>query len=150
MQMITEKNSITVSLQFDFRGQTFKPSITVDLDALMQKQGDLNGLHDMLAASIGLDCYRHEYDVMLMHEITFSEPSGPVSDFVMDGQLNFDGFVETWQKQKALCALDPIARKHLGIVDLDQHPDIRNALLESYRLGQMTRRRDQSRAMSCF
>ncbi len=150
MQKITEKSSITASLQFDFRGQTFKPSITVDLDALMQRQGDLNDLHDMLASSIGLDPYRHEYDVMLMHEITFSEPSGLVTDFFMDGRLNFDGFAEAWQKQKALRALEPIARKHLGIIDLDQHPDIRNALLESYRSGQMAHRRDQSRAISCF
>jgi len=150
MHKTIEKNSITASLQFDFRGQTFKPSITVDLDVLMQKQGDLSGLHDMLASSIGLDPYRHEYDVMLMHEITFSEPSGLASDFFMDGRLNFEGFVEAWQKQKALRALEPIARKHLGIIDLDQHPDIRDAMLESYRSGQMTHRKDQSRGNSCF
>ncbi|MDQ6982377.1 MAG: hypothetical protein Q9M08_05145 [Mariprofundus sp.] len=139
------KNSVTASLQFDFRGQSFKPSITVDLDSLMQRQGDLNGLHDMLAASIGLDSYRHEYDVMLLHEITFSEPSGLAMDFTLDGRLNFDGFIEAWQKQKMLRSIEPIARKHLDIVDLDQHPDICNALLESYRLGQIAHSRNNFR-----
>ncbi len=129
------KNTIVASLQFDFRGNSFNPVISVDLDVLMQRQGELNDLYDMLAVSIGLDAYRHEYDVMVMHEIIFSEPFGLVSDFVTDGRLNFDAFIEAWKQQKALKAIQPIARKHLDISDLDQHPDIRSALLESYRSG---------------
>lgn len=138
MEDSTTKNTIVASLQFDFRGQTFKPTVSVDLDALIQRQGDPGDLYDMLAASIGLDAYRHEYDVMVMHEITFSEADGLVSNFIEDGRLNFDAFVEAWQKQKILKAIQPIAHKHLDIADLDQHPDIRNALLESYYLGKAT------------
>ncbi|MFQ5346102.1 MAG: hypothetical protein ACE5DZ_09135, partial [Mariprofundus sp.] len=54
------ESNVTVSLQFDFRGKTFTPATRINLDALMHKQGDLHNLYDMLAASLGLDCYSYE------------------------------------------------------------------------------------------
>jgi len=145
------KNTIVASLQFDFRGNSFNPVISVDLDVLMQRQGELNDLYDMLAVSIGLDAYRHEYDVMVMQEIIFSEPFGLVSDFVTAGKLNFDAFIEAWKKQKALKAIQPIARKYLDISDLDQHPDIRSALLESYLSGKKTiQNKEKLQSPACF
>ncbi len=131
------KNSVTASLQFDFRGQRFSPSVDVDLDALMQKQGTINpsDLYDMLAASIAMDAYRHEYDVMLMEDIVFSRPSGLACQFVADGGLDFDAFIEAWQQQRIRRAVQCIAEKHLGIEDLTQHKHLEQALLESYRAG---------------
>jgi len=114
-------NSVTASLQFDFRGQTFTPSIQVDLDQFMLRRHEIHTLYDMLGASIGLDSYRHEYDVMIMQNICFSEPAGLVSEFVKDGRLDFDGFSNAWQNARLLDAIRPVAKKHLGIDDLDQH-----------------------------
>jgi len=135
----TIQATATASLSFDFRGQRFSPSIHIDLHIMMMKQQPIEHLYDLLGASIGLDAYRHEYDVMIMHEITFSEPAGLVSDFIINGTLDFDAFAEAWQKQRALDVVQPIARRHLDIADLDTHPDIRNALIESYQSGQATR-----------
>lgn len=132
----TIQATATASLSFDFRGQRFTPSIHIDLHAMMVKQQPINHLYDLLGASIGLDAYRHEYDVMVMHEIIFSEPTGMVSAFIIDGKLDSDAFVEAWYKQRVRNAVQPIARKYLNIVDLDQHPDIRNALIECFTLGQ--------------
>jgi len=125
----------TASLSFDFRGQGFTPSIRIDLHAMMIKQQPINHLYNLLGASIGLDAYRHEYDVMIMHDITFSKPTGLVSAYIIDGALDFDAFVEAWHQQRVRNAVQPIARKHLDIIDLDQHPDIRNALIECFTLG---------------
>ncbi len=132
----TTQISITASINFDFQGQNFKPSICVDLHTMMLKKQPIEHLYDLLAASIGLDPYRHEYDVMVMQEITFSEPSGLVCDFFLDGNLDFDGFVAAWQHQQILMAIQPIAQRHLNISDLSQHRDIQQALIESYKTGQ--------------
>ncbi len=132
----TLQASVTASLSFDFRGQQFTPSIRVGLHTMMVKQQTIHHLYDLLGASIGLDAYRHEYDVMVMEEITFSQADGLAADFVHDGQLEFDAFNEAWQQQYILTVIQPIAEKHLGIEDLNQHRDLKQALTESYRAGQ--------------
>jgi len=132
----TVQATVTASLSFDFRGQRFTPSIRVDLHAMVIKRQSVNHLYDLLGTSIGLDAYRHEYDVMVMHDIIFSEPAGLAREFVTNGKLDFDAFSKAWQQQQTLIAIGPIALKYLNIVDLDQHPDIRNALIESYQSGQ--------------
>ena len=143
------RNSIIASLQFDFRGQTFTPSIEVNLDQFMLRQHGIHELYDMLGASIGLDSYRHEYDVMVLQDICFSEPVGLVSAFVEAGRLDFKGFNNAWQESEIMKIIRPVALKHLAITDLDQHPDIRNALMESYRSGQVAGK-DKPRVVDGF
>ncbi|MDQ6970913.1 MAG: hypothetical protein Q9M16_10430 [Mariprofundus sp.] len=132
----TSQSNITASIDFDFQGQNFKPSIRIDLHTIMLKKQPIQHLYDLLAASIGLDAYRHEYDVMVLQEIYFSEPSGLACEFCLDGNLDFDGFITAWQQQQILIAIQPIAQRHLNISDLSQHRDIQNALMESYKTGQ--------------
>jgi len=131
-----QKNGVTASLTFDFRGQTFNPNISVDLDKMMSTQQDLNNLHDLLAASIGMDCYRHEYDILIMSEIIFTNPTGLACAFVSSGRLNFDDFKPAWEQQQIIISIQPIAHQHLDILDLTQHPKIQAALIESYKAGQ--------------
>ncbi|MDQ6987198.1 MAG: hypothetical protein Q9M25_05305 [Mariprofundaceae bacterium] len=142
------KNSVTVGLVFDFRGQRFTPSIDIDLDALMHKPDRLsvNGLYNMLAASIGLDAYRHEYDVMAMHELVFSQPTGLACEFVADGKLDFDGFIHAWQQQRIRKIVQAIAGRHLNISDLTQHDNIEKALIESYLAGRKHAAQDKNKA----
>jgi len=128
--------SVTASLSFDFRGQTFKPAIEVDLHQVLSTQQDLNNLHHLLAASIGLDVYRHEYDVLIMQEIIFSQATGLAREFISDGKLDFNSFIAVWQQQQVLSAIHPIAQQHLDISDLSQHENIRKALIASYQAGQ--------------
>ncbi len=130
------KNTIQASLEFDFRGERFSPSITVDLDTVMIREGHLDKLYDMLAASISLDAYSYEYDVMIMEEITFSEPTGIAFEFTCNGRFNFDGFLKKWTRQQIIDSIQPIAEKHLNISDTSKHNDIEAALIESYQAGQ--------------
>lgn len=130
------ESTVRASLSFDFRGQSFQPSIAIDLHTLISKQQQLDNLHDLLAASIGLDSYRHEYDVLMMEEIVFSEPTGLACEFISDGHLDFDAFSDAWHQQHILFAIQPIAERHLNISDLLQYPDIQQALIESYKAGQ--------------
>jgi len=132
----TQTATVIASISFDFRGQRFEPSITVDLHVMMLKKQPLNYLYTPLAASIGLDAYRHEYDVMVLEEIAFSEPTGLACDFITDGELDFDAFSAAWQQQQIISIIQPIAEQHLNISNLIQHDDIRNALIESYQAGQ--------------
>ena len=141
----TSDSTVTASLHFDYQGRRFSPSISVNLHRLMIRQQGLSHIYDLLGASIGLDAYRHEYDVMVMHDITFSDPTGLACAYVSDGQLDFDAFAEAWKKQRALNAIQPVAQKQLNISDLDQHPDIRNALVECFNLGMNTKALESTR-----
>jgi len=129
-------SSITASISFDFRGQHFTPSIRVDLHSFMLKKQHTVHLYDLLGASIGLDAYRHEYDVMVLEKIVFSDPAGLAGEFHTGNDLDFDGLSKAWQQQQIIAALQPIAQRHLDISDITQHRDIQNALIESYKAGQ--------------
>jgi len=129
-------SSITASINFDFRGQHFTPSIRVDLHSFMLKKQHAVHLYDLLGASIGLDAYRHEYDVMVMEKIIFSDPAGLACEFHASDHLDFDGLLNAWQQQQIIAAIQPIAQRHLDISDITQHRDIQNALIESYKAGQ--------------
>ena len=130
------KNSVQATLEFDFRGERFTPGITVDLDSIMIREAHLEKLYDMLATSIGLDPYRYEYDVLVMQEITFSNPTGLACDFICDGKFDFDNFAKSWAEQHIIELIQPIAEKHLNIPDLSKHTDIQSALIACYQAGQ--------------
>jgi len=132
----TTAATVIASISFDFRGQRFTPSITVDLHTMMIKKQPQNHLYVLLGASIGLDAYRYEYDMMVMQEIVYSDPSGLACDFVTDGRLDFDGFINAWHQMQILSEVQSIAEQHLNISDLVQHPDLQQALIESYQAGQ--------------
>jgi len=128
--------TVIASINFDFRGERFTPSITVDLHGMMIKKQPLNYLYVPLSASIGLDDYRYEYDVMILEEIVFSDPTGLATDFVADGILDFDGFSEAWQEQQTISEVQPIAERHLNISDLNEHKALQQALVAAYKTGQ--------------
>jgi len=132
----TTAATVIASISFDFRGQHFEPSITVDLHTMMVKKQPLNYLYVLLGASIGLDAYRHEYDVMVMHEVVYSAPTGLACDFVADGELNFDDFSAAWQQQQIISVVQAIAERHLNISILSEHKDLQQALIEAYSSGQ--------------
>lgn len=130
------KNSVKATLEFDFRGERFTPSIIVDLDSVIIRDGHLEKTYDMLAASIGLDSYSYEYDVLVVQEITYSDPTGLACEFISDGKFDFDNFALQWAQQHIIDSIQPIAEKHLKISDLSQHKELRSALIECYQTGQ--------------
>ncbi|MDQ7005088.1 MAG: hypothetical protein Q9N67_09320 [Ghiorsea sp.] len=130
------KNSIKAGINFYFKGEEFKPSTTIDLDMYFQGHHDLDFIYGMLAKCVNIDEYRHEYDVMMLEEIYYSEPQGIAIDYVIDGQLDWQGLQQAWQNHQAIVLLTPIANKFFNVENLADSPKLTAALLEVYRLGQ--------------
>lgn len=129
------KNTITVSVQFDFKGESYQPTATIDLDQLMAQYGKLPDFHQWLGTVNGIDPYSYQYEVLESCELEFSEPSGIASAFLHEGRFDARGFQQQWFEQQQLRALQEIARRHLKVEDLEQQPQLKAALLEAYRLG---------------
>jgi hypothetical protein len=129
------KNSIDATVTFSFKGETYTPSTTIDLDALMEQSGGLSHLHSLLAKEDGIDTYSYLYEVMEQSPIRFVNAQGSVAGFVEDEVLDIEGFQKQWQQNRVIGMLQSIASRELNIDDLEKHPDLKNALLEAYDCG---------------
>lgn len=135
---ITVKNSIRVSTQFDFRGESFTPEMVVDLDAMMASGGEVPNLYLLLAKENQIGLYSYEYEVLESSELIFSHATDEAAEFLHNNLFDFEGYCRHWQAQQQLEALRNIAREHMGVESLEQQPGLQNALLAAYRLGQAT------------
>ncbi len=125
-------NTILASIEFYFRGERHTPWAVINLDACMKHEEPMQQIYHILAAENGIGHYSHEFDVMIMEEISFSEPSGLAVDFFAEGTLDTGGLREAWQQEKTNSTLQSIALKHLGIENLDEHPTLKAALIEAF------------------
>lgn len=92
----------------------------------------------MIATQNGLDRYRHEYDVMLMEPIQFSQATGLAAQYINDGEFDIDGFLVARKKQAVIELLQPIAKRHLAIESLAEHPKLQAALFDAYYANKQT------------
>lgn len=129
------KNTAIASIEFYFKGEQHTPSVSVDLDALMEQEQGLDSLYHVIAAGGGFDAYSYEYEMMQSEEIRFGQAEGPVAAFIHDGVLDLEGFRRQWQEDRVLDQLRIIAQRCLGSADLDSQPGLKDALLAAYRLG---------------
>lgn len=128
------KNRITISLPFSFRGETFRPSCSIDLDEQMQL-GELPCLYTHLANENGIDIYSHEYDVMMMGELQVDHAEGLAAEFIHDGRFDSEGFVKRWHEQQLHDRLQAIAGRHLAVEKLEEAPELKAALTAAWELG---------------
>lgn len=129
------KSSITASMKFYFKGQAITPRIVLDLDLCMGRSGELPNLYDELAANNGIGTYSYEYEMMLGEEIQFGDAKGLAEDFLRDGVFDAEGFKKAWQESKVVDVLAGIAREEMGATDLQQQPQLKNALLKAFYTG---------------
>ncbi len=129
------KNSITARVEFSYKGESYAPATVIDLDRCLDANGHLPDLHQMIARANGIDTYSYLYEVMESHEILFEDATGIAAECLHDGDFDAAGFEQRWQEQHHLEILAPIARRHLNIDNLEQHPDLKAALLETYLAG---------------
>jgi len=129
------KNSIDATVTFSFKGETYTPSTTIDLDALMRRHGSLPHLYALLATANGIDTYSYLYEVMEQSPIRFVNAQGAVADFIDNEELDIEGFQEHWQRDGIIDVLQSIASRELSIDDLEKHPELKKALLEAYDCG---------------
>lgn len=128
-------NRIDASIEFSFKGESYSPTATIDLDVMMEKSGQLPNLHRTLALQHNIDTYSYLYEVMESHEIQYSNAIGLAAQCLQDGRFDLPAFEKLWQEKREVTALADIAREQLGIEDLDCEPKIKQALLQAYRLG---------------
>ena len=128
-------NYITASVEFFFRGNKIAPSIELDLDKHMQTTGRIPDLFPLLARAGELDVYSYEFEMMQAEEIVFSNATGLAADYVSDGMFDMEAFMQAWKQTKLLEELQTIARQHLSVEDLHSQPELKQALLDAYRLG---------------
>ncbi|MDX8403436.1 MAG: hypothetical protein R8K54_03405 [Mariprofundaceae bacterium] len=128
------KNQITVSLPFSFKGETFRPRCTINLDEYMEK-GSIPCLYTYLADENGIDVHSYEHDVMMMGELEFEEAEGIASEFIRDGNFDSEGFQTRWHEINLHTLMQDIATRCMGIEQLEDQADLKKALLEAYRLG---------------
>ncbi len=129
-------NSIDAELEFDFKGERFSPCVTIDLDAYFQADKDITYIYDLLAQSIGLNEHRHEYDVMVMHDVVFSQPQGFAQGFVHDGQVDWQGLKQAWQTNIEKSEHDEVlelAKSHFSEQELADNPKLLQALTLAYK-----------------
>lgn len=132
------KNSIDAHVEFSFKGETYTPFATIDLDSLLEQGRSLPSIHALLAERNGIDTYSYQYEVMQEEEICFANAQGLAADFLTDGSFDSEAFVACWQENRIIGRLQAIATRELGIDRLEQHPQIREALLQAYRLDRNT------------
>lgn len=129
------KNCIDVHVEFSYKGEVFSPSATINLDAMVENDGGLTGIHTLLARENNIDTYSYLYEVMEMSDLLFDNPVGLAESCFIDGCFDVNKYEQLSNQEMILDILRPIAKKCLDIDDLDQQPDLKNALIESYNAG---------------
>jgi hypothetical protein len=129
------KNTVHINVEFSFKGETFRPAAVIDLDLLINGS-ELPDLHNALALEAGIDTYSYAFEVMQQSPILFSNATGLASGCINEGCFDLPLFVEKRGEAKRLKQLQQIASEQLGIDDLAAKPEIREALIKAYQLGQ--------------
>ena len=132
------KNSIDAHIEFSFKGETYSLTSTIDLDRLMMLEQEFPSFHAILARDHKIDTYSYLYEVMQETEIEFKNAQGYAADYLSNGDFNQQAFMVAWQENRVLALLQPIAARELNIANIDQHPGLKNALVQAFNLGKRT------------
>jgi hypothetical protein len=128
-------NTLRARLDFSFKGEPYELDTTIDLDRCTAEPGELPNFHRLLAKAVGIDTYSYLYEVLESHEIEFSEATGPAAQCCRDGQFDWLEFERLRQEALDMQVIRAIAERTLGVGDLDQRADLKDALLAAYRVG---------------
>lgn len=132
------KNSIDAHAEFSFKGKTYSLTSTIDLDQKLACHDSFPSVHAILAHEHDIDTYSYLYEVMQEAEIEFKNAQGIAARFVVDGNFDSVAFAANWHELRVLALLQPIAMRELGIANLDQQQELKNALIQAYNLGKRT------------
>ncbi len=127
-------NTIIITAEFSFKGETYKPTLTLDLDTLMQQHNAIPALYPLLAEQNNIDNYSYEYEVLESTEIAFSEPTGLAKSCFVNNTFDMEAYGQLWQQQQILVQLKPLLKSQLNIDDIEQHPALRSVLLAACQL----------------
>jgi len=128
-------NRIDAEINYSYQGKTRQLRVTIDLDRLMQNQGEIPDLHQYLARHHQIDSYSYEYEVLESHPIEFSNAIGMAQHCLHDVDFDLADFQLRWRQEQELELLAQVAYSHLGIDNLEQNLELKAALLEAFQLG---------------
>ena len=126
-------NSVRVSATFSFRGKLLEPEMRLDLDQPLEQGMKPEGLYALLASRNGIDTYSYEYEMLEAEPLVFDQPEGIASNFVRNGQLDWEGLEKAWKEASLIEKLSRIAREHMDIRELEDVPGLKETLLTVYR-----------------
>lgn len=130
------KNIVTATIEFSFKGETFTPGITIELDKHLKANGSLlDNLYSIIATENNIGLYSYEYEMMQAETIKFQHVEGFVENYIVAGILDIKCFEAAWHENHALSKLLDIAERHMNINDFEQHTELKQALLAAYQLG---------------
>lgn len=139
-------DTITATVEFSFRGEYYKLVAHIEVAYLtgLLESGNEGAIHRLIASKSGLDTYSYAYEAMEMQPIHFSDAQGLIGNFIENGELSVQAYLQAWQEtlsalEKDDALLAEIARKHLQIGNLAEHPELRNALKAAYQAGKASR-----------
>jgi hypothetical protein len=128
-------NSIDAHVDFSFKGETYALASTIDLDNALDRHISLPSLHRVLAVENGIDTYSYLFEVMQEEEIRFDNPQGKARHYWKEEEFDFAGYLHDNETTEQFAPLQAIALREMGIEDLEQHPQLKRALLHAYQLG---------------
>jgi len=111
------------------------PSASVDLDQIMQTMHNIPDLHFFLAKENNIDTYSYLYDAMESHDLEFEDAKGLAEQCLNKNTFDIPKFEKLWKEQENISLLQEIAQKVMGIENLDESPELKQALLEAFRAG---------------
>ncbi len=100
---------------------------------------ELVTIYPRLAADIDIDIYSYAYEIMQAGEPVYLEPSGLAKKHLIESKFDYQAFCDDWFYHKNLLSIQKIAKSHLGVTDLEQQPDLRDALMEALEAGKKIR-----------
>jgi 8-oxo-dGTP pyrophosphatase MutT (NUDIX family) len=131
-------NRLRARLSCSFKGETHELDALIDLDAYPPDPDSPPNFHLVLAKAAGIDPISYLYEVVESHDIEFSEAEGLAAQCCEEDQFDWLQFTALRVEQLELAPLREIATRHLGVADLDQHPDLMAALQAAFQAGRRT------------
>lgn len=132
------RDTIDAHVEFSFKGETIFLSATIALDDFRDLHADPYSFHAILAARNGIDAYSYHYEVMCEEAVRFDNAQGQAAGFCADGEFDFQAYAASRQSSNVIAQLGQLASRDLGIADLEQHPELKTALLHAYQLGRQS------------
>ncbi|MDH5300687.1 MAG: hypothetical protein OEW58_04925 [Gammaproteobacteria bacterium] len=123
---------VQIGVEFYCKGERFALSSKVGLDHFMASEPPYN-FHDLLAEQHNIVPGTEEYGVLRTAKIEFSELDDEARQFVVDGELDVDRWIQHLRVEQELEALLEAAKFHLGAEDLVEHKEqLKQMLLSAH------------------
>jgi hypothetical protein len=128
-------NTVRARLTCSYKGETYELDSVIDLDRCGGESGATPDFHRLLAKAAGIDPYSYLYEVLESHEIEFSDATGVAARSCRDGRFDWNQFEQDRREERDWQAVRAIFEPIMGARDWDTAPDLKAALLATYRAG---------------